>query len=128
MIRNGLGALAAISIALLAAGGVAPAQVFPIRPLVLIVAWPAGGTTDVAMRALAAATQKHLGQSIVIENMPGAGGTLGPMHMAATAKPDGHTVAQIPFSLLRVAALKRTPFDPGRDLTYIIGLTGYTFG
>ena len=78
----------------LAAGiGVAQAQNFPVRPVTLIVPWPAGGTTDVGMRALASATEKHLGQPIVIENRPGGSGTLGPGQMAATAKPDGYTVA-----------------------------------
>jgi len=110
------------------AHSVAQAQGFPTRPVALIVPWPAGGTTDIAMRALAAATQTHLGQSIVIENKPGASGGLGPMQMAATATPDGHTISQIPLSLLRAALLTRTTFDPARDLTYIIGLTGYTFG
>jgi tripartite-type tricarboxylate transporter receptor subunit TctC len=50
------------------------------------------------------------------------------MQMAATAPPDGYTVAQIPLSVLRVAFLRKTTFDPTTDLTYIIGLTGYTFG
>ena len=58
------------------------AQNFPARPVTLIVPWPAGGTTDVGMRALASATEKHLGQSIVIENRPGGSGTLGPGQMA----------------------------------------------
>lgn len=104
------------------------AQSFPTRPVTLIVPWPAGGTTDIAMRALATATEKHLGQSIVIENRPGAGGTLGPMQMAANARPDGYTVAQIPIPVFRVPYMTKTNFDPTKDLTYIIGLTGYTFG
>src|SRR4051812_27577360 len=54
----------------LAASG-AMAQGFPSRPVTLIVPWPAGGTTDLVMRALATATEKHLGQSITIENRAG---------------------------------------------------------
>ena len=50
------------------------------------------------------------------------------MHMAATARPDGYTISQIPFSLLRAGASERMKFDPATDLAYIIGLTGYTFG
>ena len=80
------------------------------------------------MRALAAATEKHLGKSIVVENRSGAAGTSGPIQMAMTAKPDGYTVSQIPLGLLHVALLRTTKFDPRSDLTYIIGLTGYTFG
>jgi tripartite-type tricarboxylate transporter receptor subunit TctC len=103
----------------------AQAQSFPTRPVTLIIPWPAGGTTDVAVRALVKATERHLGQPIVVENRAGAGG---PMHMAATEKPDGYTLAQIPSGLLRVSLLTKTTFDPSKDLTYVIGLTGYTFG
>ena len=107
---------------------VAQAQGFPTRPVTLIVPWPAGGTTDIAVRALAAATQKTLGQSIVIENRAGASGSLGLIQMAATAKPDGYTVAQIPLSLFRFVFMTKTTFDPTKDLSYVIGLTGYSFG
>ena len=106
----------------------ARAQNFPSKPVTLIVPWPAGGTTDVGMRALALATEKHLGQSIVIENRPGAGGVLGPMQMAAAAKPDGYTIAQIPITVFRFPFMRKTAFDPATDLTYIINLSGYTFG
>jgi tripartite-type tricarboxylate transporter receptor subunit TctC len=103
-------------------------QNFPTRPVTLIVPWPAGGTTDIGMRALATATERHLGQSIVIENRPGAGGTLAPLQMAANGRPDGYTVSQIPITVFRVPYMTKTNFDPAKDLTYIIGLTGYTFG
>jgi tripartite-type tricarboxylate transporter receptor subunit TctC len=106
----------------------AGAQTFPARPVTLVVPWPAGGTTDVVMRALATATEKHLGQSIVIENRGGAAGTVGPAHMAANARPDGYTVAQIPITVFRYPAMRKTSFDPARDFTYVIGVTGYTFG
>ena len=120
------GILAAV--ALLLASGLAGAQTFPAKPVTLIVPWPAGGSTDLVMRALASATQKHLGQSIVIENRPGAGGALAPIQMAANAAPDGYTVAQIPITVFRYPFLQKTPFNPETDLTYILGVTGYTFG
>jgi len=124
MKRNVLAAVLA-----LAAGiGSAQAQNFPSRPVTLIVPWPAGGSTDVGMRALASATEKHLGQSIVIENRPGASGILAPGQMAATAKPDGYTVAQIPITVFRLPFMQKTTFDPTTDFTYIIGVSGYTFG
>src|SRR5262245_18390489 len=93
----------ALAAALVAAlfGGAIQAQNFPTRPVTLVVPWPAGGTTDVAMRALASATERHLGQTIVIDNRPGAAGTLGPTQMAASAKPDGYTVAQIAITVFR---------------------------
>src|SRR5215510_6714340 len=106
----------------------AGAQGFPARPVTLIVPWPAGGTTDVVMRALATASEKHLGQSIVIDNRGGAAGTLGPGSMAANARPDGYTVAQIPITVFRYPFMRKTSFDPAKDFTYVIGLTGYTFG
>jgi tripartite-type tricarboxylate transporter receptor subunit TctC len=109
------------------AGGV-QAQNFPTRPVTFIVPWPAGGTTDVVMRALATATEKHLGQSLVIDNRVGASGTLGPGHMAANARPDGYTIAQIPITIFRLPHMRKTTFDPTKDFTYIISLTGYTFG
>src|SRR5262245_55812887 len=65
------------------AGPSAQAQGYPTKPVTLIVPWPAGGSTDLVLRALADATQKHLGQPIVVENKPGASGTLGGAQMAA---------------------------------------------
>jgi tripartite-type tricarboxylate transporter receptor subunit TctC len=106
----------------------AQAQTFPSKPVTLIVPWPAGGSTDLAMRAFAEAAQKHLGQPLVIENRAGASGTLGPAQMAAAAKPDGYTIAQIPITVFRLPFMTRTTFDPAKDFTYIAGLTGYTFG
>jgi tripartite-type tricarboxylate transporter receptor subunit TctC len=108
--------------------GAAQAQGFPAKPVTMIVPWPAGGSTDLVLRALANATQKHLGQSIVIENRPGAGGALGPVQMAGNTAADGYTIAQIPITVFRFPFLQKTSFDPATDLSYIIGLTGYTFG
>jgi tripartite-type tricarboxylate transporter receptor subunit TctC len=111
--------LAAVAVFIVWGESVALAQGFPTRPVILIVPWPAGGTTDIAMRALAAATQTQFGQSIVIENRPGAIGATGPMKMAATATPDGHTVSQVPFRLMRAALLTRTTFDPVRERLHV---------
>jgi tripartite-type tricarboxylate transporter receptor subunit TctC len=107
---------------------IARALDYPTRPVTLIVPFPAGGTTDVALRALATATEKYLGQSIVVENRAGAAGTLGPANMAATAKPDGYTISQLPGTVFRQPFMTKTSFDPATDFTYIICLTGYTFG
>jgi tripartite-type tricarboxylate transporter receptor subunit TctC len=126
--RHAVAAALAAGLAFAACADAALAQSFPVRPVTLIVPWPAGGTTDVGMRALASATEKHLGQPIVIENRPGASGTLGPGQMAATAKPDGYTVAQIPITVFRFPFMQKTTFDPAVDFTYIIGVSGYTFG
>jgi tripartite-type tricarboxylate transporter receptor subunit TctC len=117
-----------LAAAVVAFATAAQAQQFPTRPVTLIVPWPAGGSTDIGMRALAAATEKHLGQSIVIENKPGAAGTIGPANMAASARPDGYTVAQLPITVFRMPFIQKTSFDPTKDFTYIIHVTGYTFG
>ncbi len=128
MHRNVMATVLTAALALAVCAGAAQAQSFPARPVTLIVPWAAGGTTDVGLRALASATEKHLGQSIVIENRPGGSGTLGPGQMAATAKPDGYTVAQIPITVFRFPFMQKTTFDPSTDFTYIIGVSGYTFG
>jgi len=104
------------------------AQGFPERPITLIVPWSAGGGTDVAMRALAEATSRHLRHRIVIENRAGAGGTIGPAWMAANAKPDGYTLSQIPITVFRMPHMQKVAFDPLNDFTFVLGVTGYTFG
>ena len=117
-----------LAVAMAAFATVAQAQQFPNRPVTLIIPWPAGGGTDIGMRALAAATEKHLGQSIVIENKPGASGTIGPANMAANAKPDGYTISHIPITVFRFPFMQKTPYDPLQDFTYIIHLSGFMFG
>jgi tripartite-type tricarboxylate transporter receptor subunit TctC len=106
----------------------ARAQDYPAKPVTLIVPWPAGGSTDISMRAMAEVASKHLGQPIVIENRAGGGGTVGPATMAASAKPDGYTIAQIPITVFRMPLMQQTTWDPAKDFTYIVHLTGYTFG
>lgn len=126
--RSLLLAAAATAGASVAPWGAAQAQAYPSRPVTLIVPWPAGGSTDRHLRALSAIAATHLGQPIVIENRPGAGGTLGPATMAQTAKPDGYTIAQFPLGLLRVPHMQKSTWDPLTDFTFIIGISGYTFG
>lgn len=104
------------------------AQGYPTKPITLIVPWPAGGASDRHMRLLAELAGKQLGQNIVVENKPGAGGTLGTSTMAATAKPDGYTIAQFPLGMLRMPHMQKTNWNPDTDFTYIAGLSGYTFG
>jgi tripartite-type tricarboxylate transporter receptor subunit TctC len=101
---------------------------FPTKPVTLIVPWAPGGSTDVTMRVLAETTSKYLGQPVVVENKPGGGGTVGPATMVATAKPDGYTVSQIPITVFRYPYMMKVNWDPLQDFTYIIHLTGYTFG
>jgi tripartite-type tricarboxylate transporter receptor subunit TctC len=127
-VRRGL-LLTAAGAALAAAFGAAQAaETFPTKPITLIVPWPAGGSTDRHHRALAEIASKHLGQQIVVENRPGGGGTTGPGTMALTAKPDGYTIAQFPMGMLRVPHMQKVPWNPINDFTFIMGVSGYTFG
>jgi tripartite-type tricarboxylate transporter receptor subunit TctC len=101
---------------------------FPNRPINLICPWPAGGSTDRHLRALAELAGKQLGQNVILQNQPGGGGTNGPGAMALNAKPDGYTIAQYPLGMIRVAHMQKTQWHPLNDFTFIIGITGYTFG
>ena len=116
------------AVAVVASYGVAAAQDYPTKPITLIVPWPAGGSTDISMRAIADAASKHLGQPIVVDNKGGGGGTVGPATMAATAKPDGYTISQIPITVFRLPLMQQVSWDSAKDFTYIVHLTGYTFG
>lgn len=117
-----------IGAALLSAAAGSFAQAYPSRPVTLIVPWPAGGSTDRHLRGLAEIASRYLGQNIVVENKPGGGGTIGPSQMALSAKPDGYTISQFPLGMLRIPHMQKSPWNPLTDFTYIIGVTGYTFG
>jgi len=118
-------ALAAAGLLMSAGAG---AQEYPTKPITLIVPWPAGGSTDISMRAIADSASKILGQPIAVDNKAGGGGTVGPATMAAAAKPDGYTIAQIPVTVFRLPLMQQVSWDPLKDFTYIVHLTGYTFG
>ena len=100
---------------------------FPTRPIRLLVGFPAGGPTDITMRVIAENAGKILGQPVIIENKPGAGGTL-PASTVVTSQPDGYTVGQSPLGIFRMPYTQKMTWDPLKDLTYVINLTGYTFG
>ncbi|MDO9283257.1 MAG: tripartite tricarboxylate transporter substrate binding protein [Aquabacterium sp.] len=123
-LRRRLLTLAALAVAAPAA----LAQAYPSRPVTLIVPWPAGGSTDRHLRALAEIASKHLGQPIVVSNQPGGGGTNGPGNMGLQAKPDGYTIAQFPMGMLRIPHMQKTAWNPLTDFSFIVGVTGYSFG
>jgi len=121
-------ASALIAVALTALNGVAVAQEYPAKPITLVVPWPAGGSTDIVMRAIADVASKSLGQPIVVDNKAGGSGTVGPATMAATAKPDGYTISQVPTTIFRMPMMQQAFWDPIKDFSYIIHLSGYTYG
>ncbi len=100
---------------------------FPSKPVTLIMPFPAGGTADTVYRALAKATEPHLGQAIVIENKPGASSTLGAATVAR-ARPDGYQIAVMHSGVLRLQLMQKTPYDALTDLTPIIQVSALDVG
>lgn len=101
-------------------------KTFPSRAIKLVVAFPAGGPTDLTMRQLADNAAKVLGQPIVVENRPGAAGSLPAGQLQNTAA-DGYTIAQLPMSVMRLPFTTGLKWNPVEDLSYIINVTGYAF-
>jgi tripartite-type tricarboxylate transporter receptor subunit TctC len=128
MLQRNRWIMALTAAAAIFAGLPARAQEYPVKPITLIVPWPAGGSTDISMRAIADSAAKFIGQPIVIDNKAGGGGTVGPATMAAAAKPDGYTISQLPITVFRLPLMQDVSWDPAKDFSYIIHLTGYTFG
>ena len=95
----------------------AGAEEYPSKPIRMIVPWPPGGITDVISRGLAAALSDSLGQTVVIDNRPGAAGTLG-VGIVAKAQPDGYTVmmSDVPSHAISASLYTRLPYDPQKDI------------
>jgi tripartite-type tricarboxylate transporter receptor subunit TctC len=116
-------AIAATAALVLPLSSVAQAQSYPSRSITVVVPFPAGGASDVVARIVAEGMSKHLGQTMVIENVGGAGGTLGSGRVA-TSDPDGYTVLAGSMGS-HVSAPVLTPnirYDPVRDFVPI-GIT-----
>jgi tripartite-type tricarboxylate transporter receptor subunit TctC len=92
---------------------------YPTRPLKLIVPFPPAGATDIVGRIVAAKLQERLGQAVVVENRPGAGGSLG-SDLAAKSAPDGYTILMATSSTHSIGpVLQKLPYDPIRDFAPI---------
>ena len=106
-----------------ASPGGAWAQTYPQRPVRLVVPFPAGTGTDLTARLMAQQLQAALGQPFVVDNKPGAGGSIGAMEVVRAA-PDGHTLlfSSNSAAASNVALLKSMPYDPARDLTLVSGI------
>src|SRR3984957_19020158 len=126
--KPGAGVWPAIIIVIAFFAGIVPAraQAYPARPITMIVPFPAGGASDVVARIVTNQMSKTLGQSIIIENVSGAGGTIGSARVAAAA-PDGYTLLAAAMGS-HVAAPVLTPnvkYDPVADFVPI-GLTAHS--
>lgn len=93
------------------------AQDYPSHPIRLIVPWPPGGITDVISRGLAQALGDSLGQQVVVDNRPGAAGTLG-VGIAAKSQPDGYTLlmTDVPSHAISASLYTKLPYDALKDI------------
>lgn len=119
--RAATAALAAGTLA--AALPAARAQAFPSRPIRLICPFPPGGAVDIASRAIAAELSRTLGQTVGVDNRPGAGGNIGGAE-AARAAPDGHTLFMTTSGIQAINPVlySKMPFDPNKDLAPVAAL------
>jgi len=121
-----IGAIAALVICL--ACPAAAQGSWPERPIRILISFPPGGSTDVIGRILQPGLEKRLGQPVIVENRPGAGGMLA---IAAVAKsaPDGYTLGLSGAGALagNVALGEKMAYDPRKDLAPITGLGGSPF-
>jgi tripartite-type tricarboxylate transporter receptor subunit TctC len=120
-------ALAAAALALIATP--ASAQDYPTKPIITVCPFGAGTGADILVRFFAAKLTEALGQTVVVENKPGAQGNLA-TETVAKAKPDGYTIAITPgSSTLAMAAhiFKKLSYDPAKDLQPVIPISTLTF-
>lgn len=116
-----------LAASLILSGALAWAQQYPDKAITLIVPYAAGGPTDVVLRTIAEEARKTLGQSIVVENRPGANGTFGALALAR-APADGYTLAILPATVYREPHIHKVSYDPLTSFSYILLMTDYTFG
>lgn len=104
------------------------AQEFPSRPIRLIAPLAAGGVTDMAARMLAERAGKYLGQPMIVENRPGAGGLVG-SGLVATSPPDGYTILMGTIGTLAVSPslYKKMPYDTDKDIIPVSLVAGGQF-
>jgi tripartite-type tricarboxylate transporter receptor subunit TctC len=119
----------ALSLFAAAACAAAPAHAqnnYPTKPIRLIVPFAPGGGTDIVARALSKNLTEYFGQSVVVDNRAGGGGTIG-AETTVRAAPDGYTLAMVSGSYGANAALFKLPYDAVNDITPIslIGDTGF---
>jgi len=106
----------ACAAALLAAPALAQSTAYPSQPIRIVVPYPAGGATDTLARLIGGKLQASWGQTVIVENKPGASGILG-NDFVAKAPPDGHTVLLAITAIVQLPAMKaKMPYDVLKDL------------
>ena len=110
----------AFTVVAVAASTLVAAQSFPEKPVRIVVPWPPGGNVDITARTVSQALGDALGQQVVVENRPGAGGTIGSGQVAKSA-PDGYTLLLGSSGTVTnaPAVYKNISYDPVKDLTAI---------
>ena len=109
--------LAAITFAALMTGHAAAQPDSPAKPIRMVVPWPVGGVADVVLRVMEPRLRAELGQTIIIDNRPGAGGLVGD-DIVAKAAPDGYTLLFTSSAIVMNPAMGRNmPYELDRDLT-----------
>jgi tripartite-type tricarboxylate transporter receptor subunit TctC len=115
------------SFALLLFSAAAAAQGYPERPVRLVVGFPPGGSSDTVARVVAQHLSPLLGQPVVVENRPGAGGVIG-SDIVAKSAPDGHTLLLATAGHSTAAAMmQKLPFDAVKDFAWVSTITTYPF-
>lgn len=109
-----------LAVAVGALAAFAPAQAYPTKPITMVVPFAPGGGSDIVGRLVAEALGKELGQSVVVDNRAGAGGTVGAAYLAKM-RPDGYAIGLANTSTLAIgpAALPKVPYDPLKDFVPI---------
>jgi tripartite-type tricarboxylate transporter receptor subunit TctC len=125
MIRNALGAM--IALAAIVGGPTAQAQDYPTRAITVIIPFAGGSASDVVSRIMLDRMSKSMGQPIIVENRPGAGGNSGTAQ-GAKAAPDGYTLVGAGSGPIAAneTLYKNLGYDPHKDLTIISPFAGFT--
>ena len=110
--------------AMIAASPCALAQAYPSKPVKMIVPFAPGGGNDIVARFLAHRLSSALGQPFVVDNRPGAGGTIG-IEAGLRAPPDGYTLTFMPSSYTALPSLYKLPYDPVADIAPVVQVSVY---
>jgi tripartite-type tricarboxylate transporter receptor subunit TctC len=122
-----MGRAAAGVLALAAAAGDVGAQTYPSKPIRIINPFSPGGSLDLVARTLAKSLSAELGQPVLVDNRPGAGGSIG-VEVVAKSPPDGYTLLAVQSSItINPSLLKKVPYDPVKDFAPISKLSSYMF-